>query len=479
MAPHDTSMDSPPSPRQKLASLRLEADQLQARLAAIAAEESALIAAVLSAVIEGLPSEMLAEIFVWYSRIADCGPPVLLALVCRRWRDVVFNTPMLWTRIDFGERGNTKTAIQNRLHRSGSTALDVRFAGIQEWPSAAADNENDGFEALVDQSHRWHSCVVDYREGNHHVFARSKPLALVSLEKLVINALEWNELYDLNPESSRRITAFRNAPILRNLTLWQLPKAQLDLPWTQITELELLGYWPKDMLTLLCATTRLAVLTYAPLSWVGTDNETRPDSSMIVLPHLHTLWLVADDETSLLPSLTLPSLRYIALQASEVGIARLQDLAERSGFRTNGTFRELNITTTLANLCLLLPHLQRSLEILRLSYLKCTSAQLDAFFREMKTDNGILPALTTLRLYSLSKTVDIRLGTVLQLLRARSGTDGAAALKVFTVEYDESRADAEEAAGVAWDAQYNLQAIEKLCVETGVRFAMTNAELPN
>ncbi|KAG8772031.1 hypothetical protein FRC12_003280 [Ceratobasidium sp. 428] len=92
--------------------------------------------------IDGLPSEILSQIFVilngasLYARsICDTsyGPidyPTLLSHICSRWRHIALSTPYLWSYIDYTTAGNTLQRlgrVNRYLHRSHNAPLRVRF----------------------------------------------------------------------------------------------------------------------------------------------------------------------------------------------------------------------------------------------------------------------------------------------------------------------------------------------------------------
>ncbi|KAF7298613.1 Ribonuclease H-like protein [Mycena indigotica] len=215
------------------------------------------------------------------------------------------------------------------------------------------------------------------------------------------------------------------------------------------------------MLPLLSATVNLERLQYKPdYLW---DAEPEIAATPIVLHQLRTLIGHADDAGSLLPWLTLPALRTLSLRVSEIGATRLHNLAERSGLPGNRGFRELTIHSTLANLRRILPSLQSGLEVLTVPSLACTSEELDVFLVDMRKDGAILPALAKLHMPFLAAAVDVRLGSVLQLLKSRSdpsvkGRAVAVPITSFLLDFEYDTAAEEQ----RWDMEYNLEAIHKL-----------------
>ncbi|KAJ7053587.1 hypothetical protein C8F01DRAFT_1375148 [Mycena amicta] len=104
-----------------------------------------------------LTPEIIAEIFLWFAAEEPIRGPFLLAVVCKRWREIALACPRLWTKLFVPEKDSssryqdrTHSMIERFLQRSAALPLEVSiesmdFAGLA------------GVDLFVQRAHRLRS----------------------------------------------------------------------------------------------------------------------------------------------------------------------------------------------------------------------------------------------------------------------------------------------------------------------------------
>ncbi|KAK7446995.1 hypothetical protein VKT23_014208 [Stygiomarasmius scandens] len=136
----------------------------------------------LNSPIQGLPPELLSEIFALSSNSMGFGSPYWvpsgkprdrvafrLAAVCSRWRNLALSTPGLWSRLEISFSPSwpswVPVAIDTCLERSGQHVLSVMVEGCLEnldktdWQSV--------LHSLARQAHRWGSADINLSVPPH------------------------------------------------------------------------------------------------------------------------------------------------------------------------------------------------------------------------------------------------------------------------------------------------------------------------
>lgn len=199
-----------------------------------------------------------------------------LAATCRRWRVVVTSTPRFWTYLYINARApsistktQTMTAFPNPLSISsyvGAVGAVLKYGGAHdiileispmEWLYAAAsgvpavDHFCEVIGILVGHCHRWKTLKLTtfgaQIKSTHWV--RFLPIAhrIRKLERLDIG----DGIQPLASAQDRWLskTLFIDAPALRSVRVVWSESYQIDLPWSQIADLDLksrfveLGTW--------------------------------------------------------------------------------------------------------------------------------------------------------------------------------------------------------------------------------------------
>ncbi|KAI0927120.1 hypothetical protein AcV5_007739 [Taiwanofungus camphoratus] len=157
----------------KMASLLSERDMLESRL------EQAVR---LQSPVHRLPNELLASIFVIgvLDREEDSLTLSTVMLVCRYWREVAVNTPLLWSRIVTGTHHSIERA-RLKLERSKSVPLHicVDFSPRQEYGSVTTESLVYAMDLLRPSIWRWKvfHLTVPNRPQAHAALTRCKECA--------------------------------------------------------------------------------------------------------------------------------------------------------------------------------------------------------------------------------------------------------------------------------------------------------------
>ncbi|KAJ7889743.1 hypothetical protein B0H13DRAFT_2666111 [Mycena leptocephala] len=316
-------MSTPRTLRSRLAAIDDEMTELRARLRRLDAERRPIVDALRSVVypVLTLPTEVVAEVFLQYVDSAQIGAddpniphapgwiepcgPLLLASVCRAWREIALALRPLWSCFRVCTSPNaiptTQKLLECWLPRSGGHPLDIRLY-------CPSDVQDIISTALAPSFHqiRAFSCSVDIPTTFPSDLFRGR---MQGLRKLQISLDTWPEDLNGTPAS---VTAFADAPELRELTLVNFPESSITLPWAQLTYLELSGQTTAQCVEILHHTPDLETLRV--------DLIESPDMppTFVRLTRLHTLQFDKYQSTSdLLDYITLPALAHVELSLLE------------------------------------------------------------------------------------------------------------------------------------------------------------------
>ncbi|KAJ6486906.1 hypothetical protein C8R45DRAFT_996397 [Mycena sanguinolenta] len=271
-----------------------------------------------------LPPEIIAEIFSYYMDMPIvCGifwmghSPLVLATVCKRWREICFTTCSLWSCVLINDECNWDDEahlrfLQRWLARAGGHSLDIRLIC----------SETIGvLPTLLRYSSQWRNICLTLDSSNIMAL-RTVHAPLVSLTSLSI----------VMPAAKlpATVTAFGEAPSLREVSLSGLgPLQSVTLPWTRLTHLKLSNISLEKCLTILKATLNLELMAISMSS--PRFSEPVP-SSALMLARLHTLTLTTGS-SGLLHHLTLPAIRTLRLPSlTSDWVSRLLELGTRSSW---------------------------------------------------------------------------------------------------------------------------------------------------
>jgi hypothetical protein len=213
--------------------------------------------------------------------------PWAVGQACRRWRDIVLETPTLWTHIDIDITDSDAdksferacTVLKMYLERSRDASLHIRIRYESVYDHDAGDHPV--LDLLIGQSHRWYAAELWISVPEYQL------LDAVNGHVPRLHALAFNIINDTrtweNP-SDPPIDFFSIAPQLRSLTLNKHEDMHsFHVPWSQLTHLEF-EYFDVDQLEWFQKTTKLQTCTIN-----FADDPYAPEKESITLVHLHTL----------------------------------------------------------------------------------------------------------------------------------------------------------------------------------------------
>uniref|UniRef100_A0A0W0FY09 F-box domain-containing protein n=1 Tax=Moniliophthora roreri TaxID=221103 RepID=A0A0W0FY09_MONRR len=277
--------------------------------------------------IHRVPPEVLKNIFEYSCRInhlnmGSLPPAMTLSAVCGRWRELVLNTPSLWSSISidylYWERGSCE--FLNRLtcrfmerSRTSPLTLNLEFCAFDF--NEADDDAISTVEALVHNCSRWYDVTWCFRRQamNNSMFAPIRG-HLPMLQYLDIRADEEG-----SDEDELSWGLFSECPSLHSVSLaiGNPLSDSIDLPWQRIMSLTIDAGAanPDDILRVLsiCPSIRRLEL---PSIYGFTIEPT------VVRPsQLESLSITAykSEHLSLLPHLTTPRLSSIEICGGYLG----------------------------------------------------------------------------------------------------------------------------------------------------------------
>lgn len=166
------SQDEEQTLQENISCLEIELESISLKFSKLAKQRSNIEKALSIrrsrlAPVHRIPSELLADIFIWAVVFGDSSDElfsnktlqysnreqVLLLRVCKRWRDVAMNTPKLWARLGINitrpYQKHSGDELQSWLTRSGRYALDLRIGyGVKRGWSTIQHESADGWQFM-------------------------------------------------------------------------------------------------------------------------------------------------------------------------------------------------------------------------------------------------------------------------------------------------------------------------------------------
>ncbi|KAJ7250296.1 hypothetical protein C8J57DRAFT_1017069, partial [Mycena rebaudengoi] len=210
-----------------------------------------------------LPAEITSEIFIRCLPPIPSGPrtrlpkkpsrhnaPLLLLEICRRWREIAMATRRLWESFELTDyysfSPNLKMPLEklsNWLTHASSAPLSILLHHHHQLAPSPSDAVQPELPALfcriIAGSIQWrnvslHFPFLDLLDSRFQsVVEGNLPL----LESLDIDIRNVDSARLTRASGTASITAFRNTPRLRAVSLTGLPSALIVLPWAQLTSL--------------------------------------------------------------------------------------------------------------------------------------------------------------------------------------------------------------------------------------------------
>ncbi|KAJ7241023.1 hypothetical protein B0H12DRAFT_47686 [Mycena haematopus] len=372
-----------------------------------------------------LPPEITSEIFSYYvldphlGRSGTYKPsrgPLTLAAVRQIWRHICFSTHSLWTSLRIYP--NRSWVVDDFLHllkcwlqRAGNYPLDLHVSGYERKETMSLkilsiiSHHSSQLRTLTFSLHTPFSFPDDEIWG-----------CLPLLTKLSVNILARDD-------TPVMMTAFRDAPRLREVKLSGASLQWISLPWIQLTHLEFCDGSIASCLQILKETPNLEVLgIFMPYL----DRESLPLHHLALL-RLHTLKFTHDAEGELLKRLVLPALNTIHLAGLQgPGLSWFIDLGVRSAWPLR-FIRLSNMTVHSCTTCLRSLSSATQVEIRNFEF---TGPDLNQLITLLH-DNSVVPALQTLTLVDCGTEFSVRSLTEMIASRLSGAHDGLVKLRSF------------------------------------------------
>ncbi|KAJ7334720.1 hypothetical protein DFH08DRAFT_784773 [Mycena albidolilacea] len=280
-----------------------------------------------------LPFEIIAQIFVFCLPPEDDAlpwrteAPLLLAGICRHWRDAAMATHELWNTVHLSLRPRSVLKVAPLLDfwipRAGNLPLSMSliYKGA-EWNLEVTDPEapQRKLEALLKEyAPHWTSIELMPPFPTRALLA-SPDKDLASLKRLVLRYGPWA------PSGNQLARGFSQAPRLRELHMISGSPTILALPWEQLTTLRLDNSAPVECVRTLALVPNL--VNFTATIWTAS-----PAPSIPPLTRLESLTfnLSHTRGPALLNSLTLPALHHLDLDIEDVReITSVTSLTTRS-----------------------------------------------------------------------------------------------------------------------------------------------------
>ncbi|KAJ7149544.1 hypothetical protein C8R46DRAFT_1125491 [Mycena filopes] len=288
----------------QIQSLELALSVLRAERAVVAGPLEAYIYPVLT-----LPTEITSAIFLHllppypvHPPITGSSSPIVVAHVCRDWREIALASPALWQRFLVTFEGiNISEERQAELcelwaRRSSSWPLSIQLKNHREHRIRSA-----AWGVIVAHRARWEQMLLRF-DGPQMLLLPTVDGLMPLLRHLDITLPRWT--------TSAPLT-FLEAPLLRTVIFNHSAAAVIPVPWAQITSLVLKDVFMDECTPVLEETRSLM---HCELELLSDENSvSRPDIS---LPSLETLTLTTTahyTSTGLLGTFTAPALRTLVV----------------------------------------------------------------------------------------------------------------------------------------------------------------------
>lgn len=277
--------------------------------------------------INGLPIEILAEIFVAYSN-NQFNPPLGLLSVCKLWNSIIHSTPRAWATLTIPclSTSNNDSQLAGCIDRAGSSPLNIRLTFNQF--GLLVTNLVPLLQSRRDQIHSLILADVEVW-CLWHAEALFPAMNMTTLEIVPGHYLNMDTPLFTTPhlellEFPLFLRHTVQAPQLRKLILG---KCNLSVPsqdQTSVTTLELLQAKITDLTTLIHFLRRFPNVVNLVIE-ISYEQKTPCLLPPLVLPNLQSLEIFVHNSgdyahDSCLPFLEAPNLTHLRLCLSKYGV---------------------------------------------------------------------------------------------------------------------------------------------------------------
>ncbi|KAF8956696.1 hypothetical protein BDZ97DRAFT_2079667 [Flammula alnicola] len=216
--------------------------------------------------IHRLPSEIASHVFTLYvesvnERLlsdhpydkADWSPSLLLASVCKIWREIALATPRLWASANIflynsDLRGSQAELVKQWLDRSGQLPLSINLTtGFPGYHRVQEKSFLPLFYIVRQYSHRWHSLTLYYVRYNHYIIGDLMQAPMLETIRLFPEYYSIGATFHL-PETP----SLRHFEINNNILV-----SDVVVQWDTLTFFECDFIYIYEVLLILCSAKRL------------------------------------------------------------------------------------------------------------------------------------------------------------------------------------------------------------------------------
>ncbi|KAF8188259.1 hypothetical protein K438DRAFT_1936367 [Mycena galopus ATCC 62051] len=452
--------------RNRLAEIDEETADLQEKLRRLAAERKPIAEALQSVIypILTLPTEITAEVFIQYvdnPQIGGTDPniphapgwipgrsPLLLASVCRAWRDIALALRPIWSSMLLWTSKNaipsTEKLLQCWLPRSGDHPLDISMV-------CSSDVQDVLCAPLVPYLHQvqtFFCSVYTPITFPSDLFRGRVP----HLRRLAAGLEAFPE--DLGGPPST-LTAFADAPELRDVTLTNFPLHWIALPWIQLTKLELMGQNPTQAVEILHNTPNLDTLSLQLVHF----HDTPP--TPVQLAHLHTLVFHEYHQSNIdiLDHITLPALQHLELSTVERSMStRFAAFIARSGC----VLRSIAFIAVDSGPVVDFLRIVSTVSVVRVKNASWNLSAYNHFFKVITHEPEFIPNVRSLSINPCREAVEIPYADVAAMLASRWHGRGDGRVRLESFELVIAPADSFEPIPSVAEVEQGLDALRAL-----------------
>ncbi|PPR06402.1 hypothetical protein CVT26_004848 [Gymnopilus dilepis] len=275
---------------------------------------------------DSLPVEIISLVFMnLIQDTAQYAPRSCLTLgkICKRWRQIAWSTPHLWTKLVISPQHATSHAdavlAEEWLGRSGSLPLSIKLSTHpDDWHctwQAVLQGCKEMLEVLGRYSDRWHCLTLSVPstslEGIGTLSCPPYQLRYLSLEA------DWDDREDFEIPNHPRIPTFLHC----SPKVVELHSINVDLDWTLVTKLTLDLVEIVEVLYIFRTASNVSECTLSRIAFYGSDILTVTKGELIICPMLKSLSISFCDEEApavFCSAISLPALRRLSFTGREV-----------------------------------------------------------------------------------------------------------------------------------------------------------------
>ncbi|KDR69828.1 hypothetical protein GALMADRAFT_230486 [Galerina marginata CBS 339.88] len=214
-----------------------------------------------------LPFEITAEIFAFYTETqhncdvnskSGMSAPLLLAAVCKTWREIALTTPQLWTTINifipsFAKIPFLTELAESWMKRSGDLPLNIKVSISGSILSRVKSHQEDIsriFDSIRCVSPRWRRLALEIPADLYHDFLGPLTDAPLLCDLRLIPIVYQDSLKDDGFHLS-------NTPRLTHLQISRIFVSTISIPWQNLTAIEAASIYIDEMIELLRSSNQL------------------------------------------------------------------------------------------------------------------------------------------------------------------------------------------------------------------------------